>query len=44
MMEPIIRDYINNPYYAWKENTKYVYEKYENFEKELTNAFGIMDE
>lgn len=43
-MEPIIRDYVNHPYHERKEATKYIYEKYENFEKELTHAFGIMDE
>jgi hypothetical protein len=44
MMEPIIRDYVNKPHHERKEVTKHVYEKYENFEEELTNAFGIMDE
>jgi hypothetical protein len=43
-MEPIIRDYVNHPYHERKEATKYIYEKYEHFEKELTSAFGIMDE
>ncbi|EXL40782.1 hypothetical protein FOCG_16726 [Fusarium oxysporum f. sp. radicis-lycopersici 26381] len=44
MMEPIIRDYVNNPPNERKQMTKYVYEKYEHFESELRNAFGIMDE
>ncbi|PNP61356.1 hypothetical protein FNYG_13915 [Fusarium nygamai] len=44
LMEPIIRDYVNNPKEERQAMTKYVYEKYENFEKELKNAFGIMDE
>lgn len=44
MMEPIIRDYVNNPPHERKQMTKYVYEKYEHFESELRNAFGIMDE
>jgi hypothetical protein len=43
-MEPIVRDYVNNPAYMRKEMTKHVYEKYEHFEDELTHAFGIMDE
>ncbi|KAH7461789.1 hypothetical protein FOMA001_g18899 [Fusarium oxysporum f. sp. matthiolae] len=44
MMEPIIRDYVNNPPDKRQQVTKYVYEKYEHFESELRNAFGIMDE
>ncbi|KAL9572139.1 hypothetical protein ACKAV7_003717 [Fusarium commune] len=44
MMEPIIRDYVNNPPDKRQQMTKYVYEKYEHFESELRNAFGIMDE
>ncbi|KAJ0128322.1 Ankyrin-1 [Fusarium oxysporum f. sp. albedinis] len=44
MMEPIICDYVNNPPHERKQMTKYVYEKYEHFESELRNAFGIMDE
>jgi hypothetical protein len=44
MMEPIIRDYINYLPHERKEMTKYVYEKYENFENELIYAFRIMDE
>ncbi|RFN43434.1 gag polyprotein, partial [Fusarium flagelliforme] len=44
LMEPIVRDFVNNPPYARKEMTTYVYEKYEYFEKELTYAFGIADE
>jgi hypothetical protein len=43
-MEPIIRDYINHPPHERKEITKYVYEKYENFENELIYTFGIIDE
>ncbi|TXC02818.1 hypothetical protein FocTR4_00002323 [Fusarium oxysporum f. sp. cubense] len=44
MMEPIIRDYVNNPPDKRQQVTKYIYEKYEHFEAELRNAFGIMDE
>jgi hypothetical protein len=44
MMEPIIRDYVNNLLNEQKQITKYVYEKYEYFESELRNAFGIIDE
>jgi hypothetical protein len=44
MMEPIIRDYVNNPPDKRQQVTKYIYEKYEHFESELRNAFGIMDE
>jgi hypothetical protein len=44
MMEPIIRNYINYPPHERKEITKYVYEKYENFENELIYAFRIINE
>ncbi|GKU10638.1 unnamed protein product [Fusarium langsethiae] len=44
LMEPIVRDYVNNPPYKCKEMTKWVYENYENFEEELTYAFGLANE
>jgi hypothetical protein len=44
IMELIICDYVYHPYHECSEITKYVYDKYENFEKELINAFGIIDE
>lgn len=43
MIKPIIRDYVNNLPNKQKPMTKYVYEKYEHFESELRNAFGIID-
>jgi hypothetical protein len=43
-MEPIICNYVNYPPHKRKEMTKYIYEKYENFENELIYAFGIIDE
>ncbi|KAJ0128883.1 Uncharacterized protein HZ326_28027 [Fusarium oxysporum f. sp. albedinis] len=44
IMEPIIRDYVNNLPYERKQMTKYVYEKYKHFKSKLRNAFGIIDE
>ncbi|RKK14787.1 hypothetical protein BFJ66_g6732 [Fusarium oxysporum f. sp. cepae] len=44
IIEPIICDYINNPPDKRQQVTKYVYEKYEHFESELRNTFGIIDE
>ncbi|UZP43480.1 hypothetical protein NXS19_011292 [Fusarium pseudograminearum] len=44
LMEPIVRDFVMNPPHKRAEMTKYVYEKYEHFESELTNAFGMMNE
>ncbi|CAG1959287.1 unnamed protein product, partial [Fusarium graminearum] len=44
LIEPIVRDFVMNPPHKREEMTRYVYEKYENFESELTNAFGIMNE
>lgn len=42
--EPIIRDYVNNPPEKRKRETRFVYENYGNFEKELRDAFGLVDE
>ena len=44
LFEPMIREYVNKPYEERGEVTKYVYEKYENFETELRHACGITDE
>ncbi|UZP43481.1 hypothetical protein NXS19_011293 [Fusarium pseudograminearum] len=43
LIEPIVQDFIMNPPHKQAEITKYVYKKYEHFESELTNAFGIIN-
>ncbi|KAL6412965.1 gag polyprotein [Ilyonectria robusta] len=42
--EPVIRDYLNNPYHAQKDKTRAIYASYEAFERELRDAFGLIDE
>ena len=42
--EPIMRDYVNNPPDQRKVETRTVYANYLTFEKELKDAFGLMDE
>ncbi|CEI70973.1 unnamed protein product [Fusarium venenatum] len=44
LMEPIVRDYVNNPRHERKDMTRLVYDKYENFEQELIHAFGLANE
>ncbi|CZS80735.1 unnamed protein product [Fusarium graminearum] len=44
LMEPIVRDYVNNPPGKRQEMTRRVYEKYEHFEQELIGAFGLANE
>ncbi|KAG4266524.1 hypothetical protein FPRO03_01808 [Fusarium proliferatum] len=44
LIEPIIRDYVNNLKEKRQEITKRIYEKYKHFKDELKNAFGVMDE
>ncbi|KAL6406202.1 hypothetical protein AUP68_10370 [Ilyonectria robusta] len=39
-----MRDYLNNPYHARKDETRAIYASYEAFERELRDAFGLIDE
>jgi hypothetical protein len=42
--EPIMRDYVNNPYELRKKETLNVYGSYEHFEQELKDFCGFQDE